>query len=482
MKIELIWISILVYIVWGTIIAVLSRRGAGKGVVDYFLANRKLKDSVSSLSYSATTYSAFMMLGLVGLAYKGGVGALGFELIYLSGLVLAVFFGPMFWRAGSHYNCISPAELLSVRYHHKTVGAASAFISLIFLIPYSAVQLMGIGYLLETLSRGKISFVVGVLIATLITWVWTEVAGLRSIATTDSLQAGIMLVSSLILIYVLVYRFLGGPGAFIHTVETTYPQWLMVPGNGYFRFQTFLGLSLPWFFFSISNPQVSQRLFVPASLPKMRKMIGGFLGYGFLYTLITIVLGFCTLVLFPGLTNPDQATPTLLSRLSLPPLIVLLVTVGIFSAAISTIDSVFLTISSMFVRDILRVKKEVEENKQIVVAQIFITILCVTSFLFALMRFNLIAILSVASSAGLLSIVPATVGAFLWKRGNKEGALCSMIGGAGLSFLLQMTGWKPWGFWPGVWTLIVSTILYFGVSRLTPESSNDDFFHTIKGK
>lgn len=138
--------------------------------------------------------------------------------------------------------------MLSNRYQNKKVGALSAWISLIFLIPYSSIQLMGIGYLLETLSNGKIPFLWGALIATLITLVWTEIAGLRSVATTDSLQAGIMLISSIIFIFILIGKFLGGFDNFLYRIETNYPLWLSVPGNGYFSFQTFLGLSLPWFF------------------------------------------------------------------------------------------------------------------------------------------------------------------------------------------------------------------------------------------
>ncbi len=482
MAIELIWISIGVYIAWGTLIAVLSHRGGSGGVIDYFLADRTLKGYISSLSYSATTYSAFMMLGLVGLTYKGGVGALGFELIYLSGLVWAVLFGPFYWRAGKHYNCVSPAELLSIRYQNKKVGALSAWISLFFLIPYSSIQLMGIGYLLETLSNGKIQFIWGVMIAALITLVWTEIAGLRSVATTDSLQAGIMLVSSLVFVLILVGKYLGGWTSFFQQIEVTRPLWLSVPGNGYFSFQTFLGLSLPWFFFSISNPQVSQRLFVPSSLRKMHSMISGFLGYGLIYTIITIILGFSALLLFPGLSNPDQATPTLLAQLKLSPIIVLLMTVGIFSAAISTIDSVMLTISSMFVRDILRVNREISEKRQLVIARWFILLLGIAAFLFAIRRFNLIAVLSVASSAGLLAVVPSIIGGFWWKRGNANGAFISMTVGAILSFVLQITSWKPWGLWPGVWTLVIAGLLYWIVSLATPAKENEEFFRVIQSQ
>jgi len=463
MKTELLILVLGIYIFWGTLIAILSSRGKSRSLFDYFLGSRKISPLVNTLSYSATTYSAFMMLGLAGLTYRAGVGALGFELIYLSGLILAVIFGPKFLKFSKESGCITPAELLSLKYNHPLVGIIFAFTSMIFLIPYAASQLMGIGYLLEMLSGGEISFAAGLVIATLLAFLWTEIAGLRSVATTDSLQAMIMLSSSVILVLIVVYKYLGGFGAMMNKLVIDYPQWLSVPGNGFFSFQTFLGLSLPWFFFSISNPQVSQRLFVPQGLKQLRQMILGFSIYGFIYTLITILIGFSARCLFPQLENPDLATPAILSRLNISPWISLLVTVGIFSAAISTIDSIFLTLSSMFVRDILK-RHNLPEKGQLIITRSFIPILCLFTFLFAIQRINLIALLSVASSAGLIASVPATIGAFYGKRKRWQAAFFSILSGASTSSILRITGLRPLGMWPGVWTLIVSAIVFWALN------------------
>ena len=79
----LIWSAVIVYLIAGLAVAFLSRgkttNGAGVDMSGYFLGNRQMKGFVSALSYSATTYSAFMMVGLAGLTYAGGVGAFGFE-------------------------------------------------------------------------------------------------------------------------------------------------------------------------------------------------------------------------------------------------------------------------------------------------------------------------------------------------------------------------------------------------------------------
>jgi len=105
-----VWFGIAIYIVVGLAIAIMARRQLGAGMSEFFLADRKVGGFVLALTYSATTYSAFMMIGLAGLTYFSGVGALGFELTYLCGMFMMVFFLPRFWLAGKKYGYISPIE------------------------------------------------------------------------------------------------------------------------------------------------------------------------------------------------------------------------------------------------------------------------------------------------------------------------------------------------------------------------------------
>jgi SSS family solute:Na+ symporter len=56
-----------------------------------------------------------------------------------------------------------------------------------------------------------------------------------------------------------------------------------------------------------------------------------------------------------------------------------------------------------------------------------------------------------------------------------------MIGGAATVLLLQLTGYKPLGMWPGVWGLAVCLILYVAISLLTvaPIRKAEDFIGYI---
>jgi SSS family solute:Na+ symporter len=55
----------------------------------------------------------------------------------------------------------------------------------------------------------------------------------------------------------------------------------------------------------------------------------------------------------------------------------------------------------------------------------------------------------------------------MWKRGTAAGALTSMLIGALVVLGLQLTGFKPLGWWAGVRGFLVSIGLYIFVSLLT---------------
>lgn len=480
MSVGLVWAAVAIYVVIATGIAFLARGGAGASpgsLADYFIWNRGMGGILAALSYAATTYSAFMLVGLAGLTYAGGVGALGFEMVYFSGLILVAFFGPRFLLVGKRFGYVTPSEMLGDRYGSRAVAIVVALASIVFLIPYSAVQLAGIGYLLAGATEGAISFTVGTLIATALALVFAFVAGIRSVAWTDALQMVIMLVTASIAV-LLAVNYLGGFGELFGRVSAEHPGALSVPGNGYFSFSVFLGLTLPWFFFSLTNPQVSQRLFMLGTMKNLRRMLLGFLILGFFYTLVAVLWGYAALVRFPDLESADLASPALLASDLVPTVVAVIMIVGILAAAISTIDSILLTLSSMIARDVYgNSPGGGDESRQLFVGKLIIPVIAIMALLFAGLRLDLIAVLAVSSSAGLLVTVPAIIGAFFWRRGTAAGVLTSVIVGGLLVAILEIFQTRPLGQGSGIWGLLVAVVLYVGVSFLTrtPERKADEF-------
>src|SRR5690606_36555592 len=197
----------------------------------------------------------------------------------------------------------------------------------------------------------------------------------------------------------------------------------------------------------------------------LRKMLFVFLIFGFIYTIVSVMWGYSALLLFPGLENPDVATPTLLSSKYVPTILGVIVMVSIMAAAISTIDSILLTLSSLFARDVYGMSsKNKDEKRQLKVGKFIIPVIAILAYGFAELQLDLIAVLSVASSAGLIVAVPAIIGAFFWKRGTAAGVMTSVIISGLVVVILESMQLKPFGYGSGVWALLLSIGLFVGVS------------------
>ena len=128
------YIILIGYMLLGTTIAFIVRKGK-QSQDEFYLGGRRFSALLSSLTYAATTYSAFMMVGLVGLSFASGIGAMIFELTYLGGTVLLLsIYGKRLWLMAKEKGIISPADLFADRYG-KPVGSISAIIALAALIP-----------------------------------------------------------------------------------------------------------------------------------------------------------------------------------------------------------------------------------------------------------------------------------------------------------------------------------------------------------
>ncbi len=445
-----ILILIGLYAIIGTFIA-LYFKGA-KTQESFFIGDRNISGVVSALTYAATTYSAFMMVGLVGLSYATGVGALGFELTYLVGtLFFLSYYGPKIWKIAKDRGVVSPSGLLEKRYGLKTARIA-AIISLLALIPYTSVQLTGVALILET--NANLSFTTGILIVGILIALWAFLGGLRGVALTDSIQGILMIVVSIFALIWVTYKF-------DFSAISSMGELMYVP-NAIWTPKFFLGLTLPWFFFALTNPQVFQRLFIPKDLSALRKMIVYFGLFGVIYTVIVSFIGIQLKVLtfqglFPVVQYRDNVTPTLLSLM--PEWLSLLLALSIMAAAITTANSIVLTLSSMVSRDIIK-------EKGIFYGRISIIIMTIFIGLFAAKKVSYIVELSVLSSTILLCLLPLIFGLFHYNIGKDLTGSVTLVGGFLIAVSLTFFKVSLIGLPTAITTLIVCFGLFFVIGTL----------------
>ncbi|MCE4618766.1 MAG: sodium:solute symporter family protein [Desulfurococcales archaeon] len=418
---------LVVYIIAGTMLALRYRSRAGRDARQFYIAGGRLSGVLSALTYAATTYSTFMIVGLVGFTYFTGTGALGFEIMYLiATLALLVTIGRRVWILSRGRGWVSPGEMLSDFYGSRRVAALASLVFLISLIPYAGAQLKAVGEAVAGLADGGDQYyILGVALGAIVMLVWSIAAGIWSVASTDALQGLWMLASSILLLFWLIYE-AETAGLGITGVFRALDNVGLYGIGEFWKPHVFAAFTIPWMFFAVTNPQVVQRLYMPESKKAYARMVALFGFFGLLYTLIVTLIG----VLARGLAESntlsipvgegiDTVTPALLSIAH--PLLAAMVFTSIVAAGVSTVDSILLALASSVERDLLRT-----ENAQKYRTLTIIIVLAAMSSI-ALLRLEFIVLLSVLSSFMLLSLAPATIAGALGVRAKPELVELSII-------------------------------------------------------
>ena len=426
----LIGLTVLIaYILLGLAIAFYSRRFLKPGEADFYIASRRLGGLVAALTYSATTYSAFMMVGLVGLAYATGVGAHGFELAYyIATLALLTYFAPRVWARARDRGWVSPAEMLSDHYGSKLVGALTVLVYLVSLIPYTSIQVIGVGLVLSQLMGGGY-YVVGILLAAALIVAWSLIAGVWSVALTDAFQGLWMLLAGLLYLAWLSTLVVGSLG--LGGVTEILSERGLLGLTGFWSFHVFLAFTIPWVFFAMVHPQVVQRIYMPRDEGSLATMIRGFAVFGLLYTVLATLIGLLAragaeagVLPYVDPAKRDLVTPTLLSIAN--PVLSAIVFTSIAVAAITTADSIILSLASSISRDLAY---RLEERLRLVAGYTSIVAFTIVTLIVAYLRLGFIVDLAVLTSLMLLAIAPVTLACWLNIRAPPWAALASIASG-----------------------------------------------------
>ncbi|WP_042667590.1 sodium:solute symporter family protein [Desulfurococcus amylolyticus] len=462
---------LVVYVIMGTVIAYASRRMNIKTTKDYIIAGGRVGSIVSFGTYAATTYSAFMMIGLVGLTYATGVGALGFELLYLLvTVILLSTIGYKIWELSRMNGWMTPSQMLSDLYSSRYLGMLSAFLYLFVMVPYTAAQIQGLTIIF---NYAGLDPAVGTIISATITYTWIFIAGMWSIATTDLYQAILMLAGGLLFIVQLTL-----PGA-VFNIDPA--KALISSGEkgflgmtSFWSPQVFLAYTIPWIFFAVTNPQVVIRLFIHRDEKTYKRGVSLFAFYGLLYTLIVVlagllVRGFAENGLIPQNLRRDEVTIYLLNLFN--PSIGSLIAVSIVAAAVSTANSIIHAVASSIYREM----RSHGDKGSLVILNLTSLVLIALSSLLAYARITYIVDLSVMSSVYLLPLAPLTIlGIYLNKyigKYTRTAAITSIVVGvsiAGVSTIVNGGSRAFTSIYMGIpislWVLLVSTaILLIGL-------------------
>ncbi|MFQ6089108.1 MAG: hypothetical protein ACE5K0_09440 [Candidatus Methanofastidiosia archaeon] len=438
----------------------------GEDLEDFFITKRTVGGFVAFMTFSATLFSSFTLVGMPGFFYTHGIGSwvfIAFADIFMA--LMIYFFGIRFWLLGKKFGYITPTEFLRDRYESDYVSVIAVLIGIVFLLPYISIQLIGAGIVLKG-ALGIPAFYGSFLLA-LILIIYSELGGMRTVAWTDALQGTILLIVGF-LVAILFLREFGGISLMMSQAIEKYPELMTVPGpKGLFTYQILISFFIMIIFMPVTQPQLTVRYFIPESKKTLKLMMMATPIFAFLAMLPQLFIGIGAKIAFPELASGDQALTSVLTLI--PPVVGAIAVTGVIAASMSTADSQFLVLSSLITKDfyvnILNPKSS--NRKRLKIARISMFLLLLLAFIISLKPPKLIVTLSILSFAGTLQVLPTMLGGLFWKRATREGAISSMLVGVLTLSLFQWVLKPPFGIHQGIWGLIFGSLSFVLISLIT---------------
>lgn len=435
---------------------------------EYFLGGRELGGFILAMTMMATYGSASSFIGGPGVAYTQG---LGWVLLAMSQVVTGYFvlmvLGKKFAIVARRYQAVTLIDFLKERYKSKWVVLLSAFSIIIFLFSAMAAQWVGGARLIESLTG--ISYISALFIFAISVMVYVVIGGFRAVALTDAVQGAIMFIGTLILLIAVIIAG-GGIPKIISDLAAENPN--LITPYGFDGKLTPLYVSSFWILVGVGVvglPQVTVRAMSYKNSKAMhRAIIIGTIVVG------TIMLGMHLIGVFarpilPGIEVGDTVMPLIALKV-LPPWLAGVVLAAPMAAIMSTVDSLLLLVSSAVVKDVYinYIRPNASEGTIKKMSFGVTTVLGILVFLMAISPPDLLIWLNLFSFGGLEAafIWPVVLGLY-WQRGNKFGAITSMLAGTGSYIFIHLYFPNPFGMHTVTLPIVLSFIVFIAVSLMT---------------
>ncbi|AVQ97859.1 sodium/panthothenate symporter [Oceanobacillus iheyensis] len=435
---------------------------------DYFLGGRSLGGFVLAMTMTATYGSASSFIGGPGTAYNQG---LGWVLLAMSqvatGYFVLMVLGKKFAIVTRRYNALTMVDFLKERYRSKWVVILSAVSIIVFLFSAMAAQWIGGARLIESLIG--IEYTTALFIFAVSVLIYVTVGGFRAVALTDAIQGSVMFVGTLILLVAVIIAG-GGIPAIIADLTAENPNLITPFGSEGTLTPTYV--SSFWILVGVgvvALPQIAIRAMSYKSSQSMhRAIIIGTIVVGVIMLNMHLIGVFARPIL-PGIEVGDRVMP-LIALEVMPNWLAGIVLAAPMAAIMSTVDSLLLLVSSTIVKDVyLNYVEPKASDTRVKRLSIAVTaLLGAVVFIMALNPPDLIIWLNLFAFGGLEAafIWPIVLGLY-WEKGNKYGALSSMIAGVGLYILSDSFFPQPFGLHSVVMPIVVSFFVYIATSLAT---------------
>jgi len=321
---------------------------------DYYLGGRKLGPLVAALSASASSSSAWSLLGVSGAAFAWGLPAIWLIPSTIAGFLINWYLvAPRLFARSRESGALTLTEFIAgppgdpARRLVMRMGAVVILFSFTF---YIAAQFQAAGTTFASVLGVEQSTAIIIGAAVVLAYVW--LGGFWAASVTDTVQGLLMALSALLLPLLALYA-VGGPGVLVDSLTVEHAsgveRWTdqsTVPAALGFVFGLFgIGLGYP------GQPHVVNRFMAIRNEKAIEQGRRIAVTWACIIYIGMVLLGWCGRVLVENLGDGEQLL-FILATLLLPAVLAGIMVSAILSAIMSTADSQLLVAASSVSHDL----------------------------------------------------------------------------------------------------------------------------------
>jgi SSS family solute:Na+ symporter len=367
------FIIVITYFAVVLIAALSGRRGLDISSEEYFLSNRNLRWYSISISTIATNVQGYQFLGMMGSAYLYGLAQANLEINAVQGLLMSAFiFVPLYLKD----RVITITQFIKKRLGN-TVGIfySGANILLFSTVGLGAALFWG-AYAADLVFGDFFEFIhpepyvrmsVLIIILGVFSAIYTFYGGLSAVVRTDIIQFAILTLGGIIVTIVAV-RELGGWHELYNIQPASHMKLHLPADHPKLPWIAIFGLFLLNINYWCANQSVVQRSLAARSLREAQigLMVGGVMKYFMAVIIIIPGIALFGILGEGGLSDPDQTFPHLVKNF-LPTGLRGIILCALFASMMSTIDSLFNSLATLWSVDIYKeyINKEATDRQMV---------------------------------------------------------------------------------------------------------------------
>ena len=415
---------------------------------DYLLASHSIGPFLLLMSLFGTTMTAFALVGSTGRAFHSGVGVYGL-LAASSGIVHSLCFyvlGVRLWQVGRRNGYTTQIQFFRDRLDSGSIGLVLFPVLVGLVIPYLLIGVLGAGSVVNGVTRGEfpemfpdsgggVPPALASAVICLVVLIYVFFGGMRGTAWANTFQTLVFMVLGVVTFVVISNR-LGGLQAASQAVAELHPEKLSGRGIPPLMFLSFLLIPLSVGMF----PHVFQHWLTARSSQTFKLPVVAHPLFIMVVWLPCVLLGVWAtsatldgeLILPPG-SSENVVLATMVGRLTTP-LLGGFLTAGILAAVMSSLDSQFLCLGTMFTEDIVLHyggRYRFNEQQTVLLARLFIVVIVAVTWAISLLEPRAVFTLGIWCFSGFAALVPLAFGAIYWKRLTLAGAWASVLATVG---------------------------------------------------